>query len=154
MTPFGPPSPPRPPRPPRLPPLGPLGWLLAALGLGAIVAGAAAIAALVLLGLLLAPLVVWLSWNVLDFAHAIGAPELGLWGILLLTLFLVAGFGGRLLIALIVALVDPAWLSGSARLRWPEPSVRTFVALALLLAVASLPRQRGRGGERGRKGGE
>jgi hypothetical protein len=154
MTPSGPATPPPPPRPPRLPPLGPLGWLLAALGLGALVAGAAVIAALVLLGLLLAPLVVWLSWNVLDFAHAIGAPELGLWGILLLALFLVAGFGGRLLIALIVALIDPAWLSGSARLHWPDPSVRTFVALALLLAVASLPRHHGRSGGRAHKGEE
>lgn len=117
--------------------------MLVGVGLGALVAGATALVALVVLGVILAPLAVWLAWNVLDFAAAIGAPELGLWGILLLTLFLVCGLGGRLVIALVVALVDPAWLDGSARLHWPEPSVRVFVALALLLAVASVPRHRG-----------
>jgi hypothetical protein len=60
----------------------PLGWALAALGLGTLVAGATTL--LVLLAVLafaLAPLAVWLAWNVLDFAGAIGAPELGLRGI-------------------------------------------------------------------------
>jgi len=131
--------------PPDRTPRTPLGWALAAVGLGALVAGATTV--LVLLAIVLcalAPIAVWLAWNVLDFAGAIGAPELGLWGILLLTLFLVCGWGGRMLIAIAVALVDPEWLHGSATLNWPQPSLRTFVALALLLAVAAAPgRSRG-----------
>ena len=54
-----------------------LAWVLAILGLGALLAG---VAALVVGGLLLGPLLVWLAWNVLDLAHAVGAPELGFWG--------------------------------------------------------------------------
>jgi hypothetical protein len=128
-------------------PAGPLAWFLAAIGIGALVAGARTLlVVLALTAVALAPLTVWLAWNVLDFAAAIGAPELGFWGVLLLTLFLLGGFGLRLAIALVVALVDPAWLHGSARLHWPDPSVRVFVALALLLAVASFP---GRGSDRG-----
>ena len=42
--------------------------------------------------LLLGPLVFWLAWNVLNFAHAVGLPELGFWGIVLATLFLVVGW--------------------------------------------------------------
>jgi hypothetical protein len=134
-------------QPPHRPPPGwlprtPLGWAFAAIGLGTLVAGATSlIILLALIAFAAAPLAVWLAWNVLDFAGSIGAPELGLGGILLLTLFLIGGFGLRILIALIVALVDPAWLDGSARLHWPEPSFRTFIALALLLAVAAVPRR-------------
>lgn len=132
-------------RQPASTPRTPLGWALAAVGLGAVVAGATAVAVLLaVLAFAAAPVAVWLAWNVLDFAGAIGAPELGFWGILLMTLFLISGFGGRIAIALIVALVDPAWLHESARLNWPQPSVRNFVALALLLAVAEIPRRHGR----------
>jgi hypothetical protein len=141
-------QPPRRP-PPRWMPRTPFGWLLAALGLGTLAAGATAL--LVLLAVLafaLAPLAVWLAWNVLDFARAIGAPELGLWGIVLLTVFLVSGFGARLAIVLIVWIVDPGWLHDSARLHWPQPSLRTFVALALLLMVAAIPHRRNDHGAR------
>ena len=124
-------------------PRTPLGWGLAALGLGALVAGATTLLVLfAVVAFALAPLVVWLSWNVLDFAGAIGAPELGFWGVLLLTLFLVSGFGAKLVIALIVWVIDPAWLHGSAQLHWPQPSLRVFAGLALLLAVATIPRRR------------
>jgi len=123
-------------------------WVLAGLGLGALFVGATAfIAFLVVLGLLIAPFMVWLAWNVLDFAAAIGAPELGFWGIILLTLFLVSGFGGRILIALLVWLFDPGWLAGAATLNWPQPSFRTFVALAILLLIAQVPAHH-RGGHR------
>ena len=53
-----------------------LGWVLALLGLGALVA---AVVAVVVGGLLLGPLVVWLAWNVLGLANAVGAGELGFW---------------------------------------------------------------------------
>jgi hypothetical protein len=126
-------------------------WVLAGLGLGALLVGATAfIVFLVIVGLLIAPLAVWLAWNVLDFAAAIGAPELGFWGIVLLTLFLISGFGGRLVIALLVWLFDPAWLAGSATLNWPQPSLRTFVALVILLLVAQVPAHH-RAGQRSAK---
>jgi hypothetical protein len=114
--------------------------LLRVLGIGVLVAGGlavavAALAAMVLLG----PLVFWLAWNVLDFGHAIGLPELGFWGIVLATLFLVVGWFPKVVIAAIVFLVDPSWFHGTAQAHWPEPTFRNFVAVALLALVASRP---------------
>jgi hypothetical protein len=122
-----------------------LGVLLRVLGISALVAGGLAIAlAVLLLVILLGPLIFWLAWNVLDFAHAVGLPELGFWGIVLATLFLIAGWGGKVLIAGIVFLVDPSWFQGSARVRWPEPTFRNFVAVVLLALLASRPHTRAR----------
>jgi hypothetical protein len=114
--------------------------VLRILGIGVLVAGGlavavAALAAMVLLG----PLVFWLAWNVLDFGHAIGLPELGFWGIVLATLFLVVGWFPKVVIAGIVFLVDPSWFHGTAQVRWPEPTFRNFVAVALLALLASRP---------------
>jgi hypothetical protein len=109
-------------------------WFLALLGLGAVLA---TVAALVVGGLLLGPLLVWLSWNVLDLGHAVGAGELGFWGIVLLALFLAVGGAGRIVIVAIVFLVDPDWLHRSAELHWPAPTFKNFVAIVLLIAVAS-----------------
>jgi hypothetical protein len=115
-------------------------WGLIGFGVGGLLVGASALVlGLIAIGILVVPFIVWLAWNVLDFGIAIGAPELGFWGIILLTLFLTTGFGGRIVIALLVWLVDPSWLGGSAELHWPQPSVRTFIALLLLLAVAQIP---------------
>ena len=110
------------------------------LGIGALVTGGlaigiAALAAAIFVG----PLVFWLAWNVLDFGHAIGLPELGFWGIVLATLFLVVGWFPKLVITGIVFLVDPSWFHGSARVHWPDPSFRNFVAVALLALLASRP---------------
>jgi hypothetical protein len=110
------------------------------LGIGALVAGGfaigiAALAAAIFIG----PLVFWLAWNVLDFGHAIGLPELGFWGIVLATLFLVVGWFPKVVITAIVFLVDPSWFHGSARVHWPDPSFRNFVAVALLALLASRP---------------
>ena len=114
--------------------------LLRVVGISALVAGglALAIAALVAV-VLLAPLVFWIAWNVLDFAHAVGLPELGFWGIALATVFLVAGWVPKLVITGVVFLVDPNWFHGTARVHWPEPSFRNFVAIALLALLASRP---------------
>lgn len=114
--------------------------LLGIVGLGALVAGGvvvvvAAFVAVVLVG----PLLFWIAWNVLDFAHAVGLPELGFWGIVLATLFLVVSWFPKLVITAIVFLVDPAWLHGTAHVRWPEPTFRNFVAVALLALLASRP---------------
>jgi hypothetical protein len=110
------------------------------LGIGVLVAGGLAVAIAALLGaILLGPLVFWLAWNVLDFAGAVGLPELGFWGIVLATLFLVVSWFGKVVIAGIVFLVDPAWFEGSAEVRWPEPTFRNFVAVALLALLASRP---------------
>src|SRR2546425_7784692 len=90
------------------------------LGIGALVAGglAVALAALVAV-ILLGPLLFWIAWNVLDFGHALSLPELGFWGIVLATLFLVVGWLGRV--------------------RWPEPTFRNFLAVALVALLASRP---------------
>jgi hypothetical protein len=114
--------------------------MLRILGIGALVAGGlavviAAAVAMVLIG----PLVFWLAWNVLDFGQAVGLPELGFWGILLATLFLVVGWFPKVVITGLVFLFEPSWFDGTARVRWPEPTVRNFVAVALLALLASRP---------------
>ena len=110
------------------------------LGLGALVAGGLFVAVLALAAaLLLGPLVFWLAWNVLNFAHAVGLPELGFWGIVLATLFLVSGWAGKVLITAIVFLVDPSWFHGAAQVHWPSPTLRNFVAVALLALLAARP---------------
>src|SRR6266581_1925325 len=59
--------------------------------------------------------------------------------ILLATLFLVVGWAGKVLITGIVFLVDPSWFHASAEVRWPEPTFRNFVAVALLALLAARP---------------
>jgi hypothetical protein len=113
---------------------------LRVLGIGALVAGGltvllAAFVAMILLG----PLVFWFAWNVLNFAAAVGLPELGFWAIILATLFLVISWFGKVAITAIVFLVDPSWFHGAAQVRWPEPTFRNFVAIALLALLASRP---------------
>lgn len=114
--------------------------MLRILGIGALVAGGltvvvAALAAAVLFG----PLVFWLAWNVLNFASAVGLPELGFWGILLATLFLVVSWFGKVAITAVVFLIDPSWFHGAAQVRWPDTTFRNFVAIALLALLASRP---------------
>jgi hypothetical protein len=112
-----------------------------AFGIGALVAGSMAVlTGLLLATVLIGPIVFWLAWNVLDFAHAVGLPELGFWGIVLATLFLGLGWTGKIVITAIVFLVDPAWFDGAARVHWPEPTFKNFVAIALLAAIAARPR--------------
>jgi hypothetical protein len=114
--------------------------VLRILGIGALVAGGVVVAVAVLIAtILLGPLIFWIAWNVLDFASAVGLPELGFWGIVLATAFLVVGWFGKILIAAIVFLVDPSWFHGAAEVRWPEPTFRNFVAFALLALLASRP---------------
>jgi hypothetical protein len=124
------------------------------LGIGALVAGglAVVIAALIAM-ILLAPLVFWIAWNVLGFGHALGLHGLGFWGIVLATLFLVAGWFPKVLITGIVFLVDPSWFHGAAQVHWPEPTFRNFVAVALLALLAARPhahaqKHRGKGARR------
>jgi hypothetical protein len=114
--------------------------LLRVLGIGALVAGGLAVAVAALVAtILIGPLIFWLAWNVLNFASAVGLPELGFWGIVLATLFLVVGWFGKVVIVAIVFLVDPSWFHGAAEVRWPEPTFRNFVAVALLALLASRP---------------
>jgi hypothetical protein len=112
-----------------------------AFGIGALIAGSVAVvvgllAATVLIG----PLLFWLAWNVLDFASAVGLPELGFWGIVLATLFLGLGWTGKMLITAIVFLADPSWFDGAAQVHWPATTFRNFVAIALLALIATRPR--------------
>jgi hypothetical protein len=114
--------------------------VLRILGIGALVAGGLAVALTALIvAVLIGPLIFWVAWNVLDFAAAVGLPELGFWGIVLATLFLVVGWFGKVVIAAIVFLADPSWFHGAAEVRWPEPTFRNFVAVALLALLASRP---------------
>jgi hypothetical protein len=115
-------------------------FLLKLLGFGALVAGGLFVAVAVLAAVaLVSPLVFWVAWNVLNFAHAVGLPELGFWGILLATLFLVSSWFPKIVIAGIVFLVDPGWFHGSAQVHWPNPSLKNFVAVALLAFLAARP---------------
>jgi len=109
-------------------------------GFGALVAGGVAVALLAFIAaVLVGPLLFWIAWNVLNFASAVGLPELRFWGIVLATLFLVANWFGKVVIAGIVFLIDPSWFHGAASVRWPEPTFRNFVAVALLALLASRP---------------
>jgi hypothetical protein len=117
-----------------------LGVVLRILGIGALVAGGLVVAlAALIAAILLGPLIFWVAWNVLDFASAIGLPELGFWAIVLATLILVVSWFGKVVIAAIVFLVDPSWFHGAAEVRWPEPTFRNFVAVVLLALLASRP---------------
>jgi hypothetical protein len=112
--------------------------VLVALGLGALIAGSIALfAAIVLLILLVAPALVALAWNVLDFGEAIGAGSLGFWGCVLLGWFLASPFPIRLLIVFLVFVFDPDWFHKAGVLHWPEPTVKNFVAITILLIVMS-----------------
>jgi hypothetical protein len=114
--------------------------VLRILGIGALVAGGLAVALAALIAtILLGPLIFWVALNALNFAYALGLPELAFWGIVLATLFLVVGWFGKIVIAAIVFLVDPSWFHGAAEVRWPEPTFRNFVAFALLALLASRP---------------
>jgi hypothetical protein len=111
---------------------------------GGVLAAVAALAAVVLLG----PFVFWIAWNVLDFAHALGLSELGFWGIVLATLFLVVGWFPKVVVTGIVFLADPSWFHGSAQVHWPAPTFRNFVAVALLALLASRPHTHAQKGRR------
>jgi hypothetical protein len=114
--------------------------LLWILGIGTLVAGGIAVALAVLLSaILLGPLVFWLAWNVLDFGHAVGLPELGFWAIVLSSLFLMAGWLAKVIITALVFIVDPSWFSGAALVHWPSATFKNFVAVALLSLLAARP---------------
>jgi hypothetical protein len=114
--------------------------VLQVLGVGVLVAGGVAVAlAALAAAVLFGPLLFWLAWNVLDLAGAVGLPELGFWGIVLATLFLVVSWFGKVVITAVVFLVEPSWFDGAAEVRWPEPTLRNFVAVALLALLASRP---------------
>ena len=114
--------------------------VLKVLGFGALVAGGLFVALAALLTmLLLGPLVFWVAWNVLNLASATGLPELGFWGIVLATMFLVAGWFGKVLITAIVFLFDPSWFHGAAQAHWPEATFKNFIAIALLALLAARP---------------
>ena len=117
-----------------------MGVVLRILGISALVAGGLAVGAAVLIAvILIGPLIFWVAWNVLNFASAVGLPELSFWGVVLATLFLVLSWFGKVVITAIVFLVDPSWFQGAAEVRWPEPTFRNFVAVALLALLASRP---------------
>jgi hypothetical protein len=133
--------------------VSPVGVALRILGIGALVAGGLAVALVALAAvILLGPLIFWVAWNVLDLASAVGLPELGFWGIVLATLFLVVSWFGKVVITAVVFLVDPSWFHGAAEVRWPEPTFRNFVAVSLLALLASRPHAHAYERTRGKRG--
>lgn len=117
-------------------------------GMGALVAGGITVAVwLLAVALCIAPFVFWFAWNVLRFGPAVGLPRLGVWAILLATLFLVLGWFGKVAIAGVVFLIDPTWLHRSATMHWPAPTFRNLLAVALLAALAARPHARRRKSE-------
>ena len=106
---------------------------------GGLLVGLVGIGILVIsvIALLIAPVVVWFAWNVLDFGKAIGAGDLGFWGIILLSIFLVGGAFIRIVVVSLVFIIDPAWFSKAGTLMWPEPTFKIWVATVLLVLVAS-----------------
>lgn len=126
--------------------------VLRILGIGALVAGGLAVALAALIAvLLIGPVIFWLAWNVLDFASAVGLPELGFWGIVLATLFLVVSWFGKVVIAAVVFLAEPSWFDGAAEVHWPEPTFRNFAAVVLLALLASRPHAHAHERTRGRR---
>lgn len=106
---------------------------------GGLLVGLVGIGILVIsvIALLIAPVIVWFAWNVLDFGNAIGAGDLGFWGIILLSIFLVGGAFIRIVVVSLVFIIDPAWFSKAGTLMWPEPSFKNWVAAVILVLVAS-----------------
>ena len=125
-----------------------------AFSIGALVAGSIALAiGLFVATLFFGPILFWLAWNKLDFAQAVGLPELGFWGIVLAALFLGLGWTGKMVIAAIVFLADPSWFHGAAQMRWPEPTFKNIVAIGLLAAIATRPKAERRWERHRRHGG-
>ncbi|MFN0091647.1 MAG: hypothetical protein ACKVWR_15470 [Acidimicrobiales bacterium] len=119
------------------------------LGAGALVTGGLGVVlGLFVAVLLIGPLLFWLAWSRLGLADSMALPELGFWPIVLATLFLTVGWFGKTLITGIVFLVDPTWLHGStaSSVSWPAPTLRNFVAVALLAMLAARPHARAHGG--------
>ena len=113
--------------------------VLRILGIGALVAGGLAVAlAALAAAILLGPLLFWIAWNVLDFGRALGLPELGFWGIVLATLFLVVGWLGRIVIRHRLSR-RPSLVPRRRPRALAEPTFRNFVAVALLALLASRP---------------
>jgi hypothetical protein len=106
---------------------------------GGLIFGLVGIGILVIsaIALLIAPIVVWFAWNVLDFGKSIGAGDLGFWGIILLSIFLVGGAFIRIVVVSLVFLIDPAWFSKAGTLTWPQPTFKLWVATVILVLVAS-----------------
>lgn len=106
---------------------------------GGLIFGLVGIGILVIsaIALLIAPIVVWFAWNVLDFGKSIGAGDLGFWGIILLSVVLVGGAFIRIVVVSLVFLIDPDWFSKAGTLMWPDPTFKIWVATVILVLVAS-----------------
>ena len=105
------------------------GLILGLVGIGILVISAIA--------LLIAPIIVWFAWNVLDFGKSIGAGDLGFWGIVLLSIFLVGGAFIRIVVVSLLFLFDPDWFSKAGTLTWPDTTFKLWVASVILVLVAS-----------------
>jgi hypothetical protein len=106
---------------------------------GGLIVGLVGIGILVIsaIALLIAPVIVWFAWNVLDFGKSIGAGDLGFWGIVLLSIFLVGGSFIRIAVVSLLFIFDPGWFSKVGTLMWPDTTFKNWVAAVILVLVAS-----------------
>jgi hypothetical protein len=86
--------------------------------------------------LVLSPGLVYAAWNVLALGQAVGLGPMQAPALVATALFLAAGFWGRMILVGVAFIVSPAWWDASARLHWPSPDAKTFLALGLMLLVA------------------
>lgn len=84
------------------------------------------------------PFVTWVAWNVLGLGDSLGLGDLGVWGVVLLSVMLVGTFLSRMLILIAVLVVDPAWLQGAVTLHAPDVTLATVIAIASLLTLMSV----------------
>ena len=93
------------------------GVVLRVFGIGALVAGGVAVALAALAAvILIGPVIFWVAWNVLDFASAVGLPELGFWGIVLAVLPRFSGQSRRSATSS-PSFCSPCWRPGRTRMR-------------------------------------
>jgi hypothetical protein len=112
-------------------------------GVGALVAGGLTLALwIVAVAAVAAPLTFWFAWNVLELGPAIGFPLFGFWPIVLVSLFLVFGWFGKVLMVGVVFLSTPDWLVNERLLQMPEPTLRNFLAIALVAMLMARPHAR------------
>lgn len=111
------------------------GGIARALGIGVF---GGAVVLLVIAFMCLSFIFVYLSWNVMGLGHAMGFNDLEFWPLIAFTCFLAGGFFFRFLYLLLGFTLLPMLLpAGEAAVHMPELNFKNFVAVVMLLLVAS-----------------
>lgn len=100
--------------------------------------GGSLIGILALVLMCLTPLLVYLSWNVMQLGPAMGFQPLDFWPLIGLSFFLACGFILRFFYLLLGFTLLPMLLPvGSAAIHMPELTFKNFIAITLLLLCCS-----------------